>query len=420
MKKSLLFNKITKYWLWAITVYILAVTFILEGNIYFLLFNVLGIGIMTYLTSYYTYKETKNKNSSSKLLRIYLLLFITLVFLATSVFRGHHLSFNIKNWHFNNVNLIPLTGIITDLKMIFIDKEYINLNLLLGNIFLLVPLAYLYPRNIKNNNFFKTTLACFLTSLVLEIFQFIFSVGAFDIDDVLLNTLGPIIFYPLFNKGSISKIMDNIFYFQKEKITKKDYIILSLTGIFFLGLFYILIYDYWFKVPGYGIKISKETDCISSKTYATEDEYYRYFYACSNNDDLYIEYTEDFLGFDVTKKYKITDIIAGSIDKNFLKNKDYLDNDYIIKENKYSSLKVDTLKDEELTFKLDNANIKLQGYNVAIANTTAEFNYFIIPNKEGQTIIDFTLLSKETNEERHIKYQVTVNEDLAVNYEKIN
>ena len=101
-------------------------------------------------------------------------------------------------------------------------------------------------------------------------------------------------------------------------------------------------------------------------------------------------------------------------------NKDYLDNDYIIKENKYSSLKVDALKDDELTFKLDNTNIKLQGYNVAIANTTAEFNYFIIPNKEGQTIIDFTLLSKETNEERHLKYQVTVNEDLAVSYEKIN
>ena len=39
---------------------------------------------------------------------------------------------------------------------------------------------------------------------------------------------------------------------------------------------------------------------------------------------------------------------------------------------------------------------------------------------KDQTIIDFTLLSKETNEERHLKYQVTVNEDLAVNYEEIN
>ena len=57
---------------------------------------------------------------------------------------------------------------------------------------------------------------------------------------------------------------------------------------------------------------------------------------------------------------------------------------------------------------------------MAIANTTAEFNYFIIPNKEGQTIIDFTLLNKETNEERHLKYQVTVNKDLSVSYEEIN
>ena len=420
MKKSLLFNKITKYWFYFIAIYILAASLIIEGNIYFLLFNILGLCITIYLSSYYTYKETKNRSSSSKMLKIYSFIFIVLVFLATSVFRGHHLSLNFKNWNSGNINLIPLTNTIADLKTIFIDKNYTNLNLLLGNIFLLVPLMYLYPRNIKNNNFFKTTLACFLTSLLLETFQFIFGVGQFDIDDIILNTMGSVIFYPLFNKGSISKIMDNIFYFKKEKITKNDYIVLGLASIFFLCLFYILIYDYWFKKPGYGISFFKETDCISNKIYATEDDYYRYYYACSNNDDLYIEYTEDFLGFDVTKKYKITDIIAGKIDKSFLKSKDYLDNDYIIKENKYSSLKVDALKDEELTFKLDNTNIKLQGYNVTIANTTAGFNYFIIPNKEGQTIIDFTLLNEENNGERHLKYQVTVNKDLAVNYEKIN
>ena len=420
MKKSLLFNKITKYWFYFMAIYILAASLIIEGNIYFLLFNILGLCITIYLSSYHTYKETKNRSSSSKMLKIYSFIFIALVFLATSVFRGHHLSLNFKNWNSGNINLIPLTNTIADLKTIFIDKNYTNLNLLLGNIFLLVPLLYLYPRNLKNNNFFKIPLACFLTSFLLETFQFIFGVGQFDIDDIILNTMGPVIFYPLFNKGSISKIMDNIFYFKKEKITKNDYIVLGLASIFFLCLFYILIYDYWFKKPGYGISFFKETDCISNKIYATEDDYYRYYYACSNNDDLYIEYTEYFLGFDVKTKYKITDIIAGKIDKSFLKSKDYLDNDYIIKENKYSSLKVDALKDDELTFKLDNTNIKLQGYNVAIANTTAEFNYFIIPNKEGQTIIDFTLLNEENNGERHLKYQVTVNKDLSVSYEEIN
>ena len=34
--------------------------------------------------------------------------------------------------------------------------------------------------------------------------------------------------------------------------------------------------------------------------------------------------------------------------------------------------------------------------------------------------IDFTLLNEKNNEERHIKYQVIVNKDLAVSYEEIS
>ena len=336
MKKSLLFNKITKYWFYFMAIYILAASLIIEGNIYFLLFNILGLCITIYLSSYYTYKETKNRSSSSKMLKIYSFIFIALVFLATSVFRGHHLSLNFKNWNSGNINLIPLTNTIADLKTIFIDKNYTNLNLLLGNIFLLVPLLYLYPRNIKNNNFFMFTLACFLTSFLLETFQFIFGVGQFDIDDIILNTMGPVIFYPLFNKGSISKIMDNIFYFKKEKITKNGYIVLGLASIFFLCLFYIL-----------------------------------------NNDD-------------------------------------------IIKENKYPSLEIKALNKEEISFNLNNANIKLNSYKIIGYNDDIYYYYFIIPNKEGQTIIDFTLLNEENNGERHLKYQVTVNKDLSVSYEEIN
>ena len=79
MKKSLLFNKITKYWFYFIAIYILAVSLIIEGNIYFLLFNILGLCITIYLSSYYTYKETKNRSSSSKMLKIYSFIFIILI-----------------------------------------------------------------------------------------------------------------------------------------------------------------------------------------------------------------------------------------------------------------------------------------------------------------------------------------------------
>ena len=40
MEKSLLFNKITKYCFYFMAIYILAASLIIEGNVYFLLFNI--------------------------------------------------------------------------------------------------------------------------------------------------------------------------------------------------------------------------------------------------------------------------------------------------------------------------------------------------------------------------------------------
>lgn len=420
MEKSLLFTKITKYWLIFTIIYILMCVFIISGNIYFLLFNILGVCIATYFKYYLAFKENKDKTSSSKLLKTYLIIFLILVFLSTTTFRGHHLSLSFKNWNLSNVNVIPLQGTFEDIKAFFTGADYTNFTLILGNIFLLVPLAYLYPRNIKNNKFYKTILACFLTSFSLEIFQFVFNVGAFDIDDIILNTTGPVLFYPLFNKSSISKIMDNIFYFKKEKLAKKDWLALAITIIFFLGIFYILIYDYWFKKPGYGVDVYKETPCINSKTFAFEDEFYKYYYACSNNDDLYIEYTQDFLGFDVKTKYKIVDLISGKVNNINSKDEAYLNNEYIIKESKYSSLEIKTLNNEEINFNLSNANIKLNNYKIIGYNDDTYYYYFIIPNNAGITNANFILTNEESNTTRYLEYQITVNKDLTVEYQEIN
>lgn len=333
MKKSLLFKNITKYWLYLTAVYILMSSLIIKGNIYFLLFNVLGIGIMTYLTSYYTYKETNKKDSTSKMLKTYLIIFTILVFLSTSVFRGHHLSLNLDNLSFYNINLIPLKSTISDIKDI-INGKYNNLTLILGNLLLLVPLAYLYPRNIKKNNFLKTALACLFTSFFLEVFQFIFSVGQFDIDDIILNTLGPILFYPIFNKGSVSKIMDNIFYFKNAKMTKKDWLVLGLVIVIFLIIIYILVYDYWFKVAGYGLSYYMEKPCINDKVLAYSDTDYNYYYTCSNTSDIYLEYSEDVLGFNVKTKYKVEDIINGKVTDKRFRLQEILDSEYFIYEEK--------------------------------------------------------------------------------------
>ena len=126
------------------------------------------------------------------------------------------------------------------------------------------------------------------------------------------------------------------------------------------------------------------------------------------------------MGFDVKTKYKIKDLISGKVSNINSKDEAYLNNDYIIKENKYPSLEIKALNKEKISFNLSNANIKLNSYKIMGYNDDIYYYYFIIPNLNGQTIIDFTLLNEENNGERHLKYQVTVNKDLSVSYEEIN
>ena len=70
---------------------------------------------------------------------------------------------------------------------------------LAGNIALFIPFGFLFPLVFRNRRGFGTMfLAAFLLSLFFEVFQFITGIGQFDVDDLILNTLGGIIGYILF------------------------------------------------------------------------------------------------------------------------------------------------------------------------------------------------------------------------------
>ena len=58
---------------------------------------------------------------------------------------------------------------------------------------LLLPLAFNRMREVR-----KLLLAVFLTSLCFESIQLVFDVGSFDVDDLVLNTLGGTIGYLFF------------------------------------------------------------------------------------------------------------------------------------------------------------------------------------------------------------------------------
>ena len=94
-----------------------------------------------------------------------------------------------------------------------------------GNILIFVP-AGIYAMILrKKSSIFKAFLTLFLMSLSVEVIQYTFRIGAGDIDDVILNSLGGII-------GILIYCLLKRVFKTKEKV-KKILTILSLcVGVF--------------------------------------------------------------------------------------------------------------------------------------------------------------------------------------------
>lgn len=79
-----------------------------------------------------------------------------------------------------------------------------------GNIAVFVPLGVYLPSLFKQcKNFFFTGLLCFIASLMAEIIQLITRVGSFDVDDLLLNTVGGLLGYILYMIGCFYHMKKN-------------------------------------------------------------------------------------------------------------------------------------------------------------------------------------------------------------------
>ena len=89
---------------------------------------------------------------------------------------------------------------------------------LFGNILIFVPYGFFISMASTSRGFFQTLFYSFALSLGVEIFQLFARVGSFDVDDLLLNTLGGILGYILF---LICNIIRRKCYGQKRKLYKK-------------------------------------------------------------------------------------------------------------------------------------------------------------------------------------------------------
>lgn len=102
-----------------------------------------------------------------------------------------------RNLGIYNYNIVPFRTLSSYFRSIAKSNAYTNI---LGNIISFIPLGFLTPIVLKRHRtFVRNILICFISIVGIEAFQLITKVGYFDIDDILLNTIGYFIGYCIFH-----------------------------------------------------------------------------------------------------------------------------------------------------------------------------------------------------------------------------
>jgi glycopeptide antibiotics resistance protein len=105
--------------------------------------------------------------------------------------------FDLDVWQLNS-NLIPMQNTIQYIKGTERFEIEIILHNTLGNILIFLPLGIFLPILFKKfNSLSKVFVSSILISFTIEVLQFVLQIGQFDIDDILLNTVGAIIGFSL-------------------------------------------------------------------------------------------------------------------------------------------------------------------------------------------------------------------------------
>ncbi|WP_100407680.1 VanZ family protein [Bacillus solitudinis] len=93
-------------------------------------------------------------------------------------------------FYFSTPQLIPFNSLTHILNIYGVGT------IILGNLLLLLPLGFLLPLWLRKlRNVYQVGLIVMLTSIVIELLQFLFGVGIPNIDDILLNTIGGLVGY---------------------------------------------------------------------------------------------------------------------------------------------------------------------------------------------------------------------------------
>lgn len=177
----------------------------------------LVIIIVTVLSSRVSYKIC-NKQKIVLYEEFYILLSITyLIMLYELVTRVDY------NTLGGGINIIPFAEILR-----YKISSHLFLLNVIGNILLFVPFGFIISSYVKPNKFYLPVLISFLVSITIEFVQL--NIGrSFDVDDIILNTIGATFGYLIY------KIINKMPIFKKKYI---NYLIC--IGILVIILLYFL------------------------------------------------------------------------------------------------------------------------------------------------------------------------------------
>lgn len=162
----------------------------------------------------------KQQNVTKALFIIYLIVLTWIILFKMQI----HIT-EIFQARYRNVNLVPFQGSLATNKMTAF-KEIIM------NVIIFVPYGVYISMLKENWNILKKTAPIFLTSLAYELLQYILSIGASDITDLIGNTLGGISGVVLF--WLLSKVL-------KDNTIKVINILALIGTVFMAGLLGMLV-----------------------------------------------------------------------------------------------------------------------------------------------------------------------------------
>lgn len=249
--------------------------------------------LLMYVGGYFCFKTTGNKRILKFNLYLFFGMYLALLFYF--LFLNHWWNRNVIDVELNLTPLSTIKMYIKDFNSIMENKPILNL---LGNFICLMPLSFFLKYIFKKQNHtFLFLITLLLCSFGIEVMQYITKSGSFDIDDILLNSSGAFLMYLLLKIKSIDLLIRNILFFEHNKISKKE-LILIICFIVFVIISMISIYKYrqklfdqrmieYQEMNNPVITFEYDDKCGNDNLFY-EDEVYKYYFTCYDNKKFYV------------------------------------------------------------------------------------------------------------------------------------